>query len=262
LPSWALSTTDIDVLVEMLQLPPVPYPLDVPSPGVTIDERQRHVAAVRADLTERGLIQGLSPAGDLADALDLLVSGEIVIDGRLAVDQPLDLVGVVRGDHAALAVQTGDKIRISLVRDHDVVPLIVDLLPAMRPLTGNSTTIPYKALTHALTAFMDTGDSVQFKQILTEAGVRSQDVQSLSDLLQVRSVAAQFGVAFRMPATDTYRNRRVWTWYATELAGGALMGHDSNDSPTWTNLIPANPERVGQYLKNALYSLRYASASG
>jgi hypothetical protein len=236
----------------------LPYPLDVPSPGESVDERARHVEMVLADLARRGLVQGAGLAVDLADALDLLVSGEIVIDGRLALGRPLDLVGVVHNDRAVLAVQAGDTVQVSLVHDRDLVQSIVALLPAARRLTGNSMTIPYEAFTRALTTFVDTGDSFEFEQILAQAGVRGQDVQMLAGLAQAGSVAAQFGVARRTPTTDVYRERQVWTWYAAE-AGGVLLSHDSNDSPTWTTLTPADPARLGQYLGKALYTLRYGS---
>jgi hypothetical protein len=63
-------------------------------------------------------------------------------------------------------------------------------------------------------------------------------------------------VGIRTPATDAYRERRVWAWYATE-ACGVLMSLDSNDVPAWTTLVPADPARVGQYLGNALCALKY-----
>lgn len=247
---------DLDVLVETLRLPSLPYPLEVPSPGVTFADRRRHVAGVLADLAGRGLVRGAGLAGDLGVALDLVACGELVLDGRLALGQPLDLVGALRGEQAALAVRTGDTVRVSLVHERDLVRLIVDLLPPSRRLTGNSKSIPYEALTNALTAIAESGDYVEFERILTRAGVRDQDVRLFAGLVRAGSAAAQFGVALRTPATDAYRERRVWAWYATE-AGGVLLSNDSTDSPAWTTLVPADPARVGQYLRDALYALKY-----
>jgi ESX secretion-associated protein EspG len=253
--SWDLSTVEMDVLVETLRLPSLPYPLEVPSPGVTFDDRRRHVEAVLADLAGRGLVR-TDLTGDLGVAIELLASGELVIDGRLAVGRPLDLVGALRGDQAALAVQTGDTVRVSLVHERDLVRLIVDMLPPLRRLTGNSKSIPHEALTNALTAFAESGDYFEFERILTQAGVRDQDVRLLAGLVRAGSAAAQFGVALRTPTTDAYRERRVWAWYATE-AGGVLLSNDSTGSPAWTTLVPADPARVGQYLRDALYALKY-----
>lgn len=250
---------DMDVLVETLRLPSLPYPLEVPSPGVTFEDRRRHVEAVLADLAGRGLVRGSDLTSDLGVALDLVASGELVIDGRLAVGQPLDLVGALRGDRAALAVQAGDTVRVSLVHDRDLVRLIVDLLPPLPPLrrlARNSTSIPHEALTNALTAIAESGDFLEFERILTQADVRDQDVQLLAGLVRAGSAAAQFGVALRTATTDAYRERRVCAWYATE-AGGVLMSHDSTESPAWTTFIPADPARVGQHLRDALYALKY-----
>lgn len=260
MPDWTLSIVDIDVLVEMSLLPSPPYPLEVPSPGETFDKRRRHVDMVRAALASRGLVQGTNIAGDLREALTLLVTGELVIDGRFSIGQPLDVVGVVRDDQAALAVQTDDKVRLSLVPDHVLTGMIVDLLPASRKLAGNSTSVPHAALTRALTAITRSGDFFEFEQILGQAGVRDQDVRLLAELARAKGAAAQFGVALRTPTTDVYRKRRVWTWYTTN-AGGVLLGLDSADSPTWTTLVPADPARVGQYLRDALHDLRYGRDS-
>lgn len=223
---------------------------------MTFDDRRRHVEAVLADLTGRGLVRGAALTGDLGVALDLVATGELVIDGRLTVGQQFDLVGVLRGDQAALAVQAGDTIWVSLVHERDLVRLIVDMLPPLRRLTGNSKNIPHEAFTNALAALAESGDYFEFERILAQTGVHDQDVRLLAGLVRSGSAAAQFGVALRTPATDAYRQRRVWTWYATE-AGGALLSNDSTDSPAWTTLVPADPARVGQYLRDALYALKY-----
>lgn len=246
---WVLSTVDIGALADSLALPSLPYPLDVPSPGVTYEERRHHVEAVLADLAGQRF-------DALRDALVLLAFGEFVVDGRLAAGRRLDLVGAVRGDRAALAVQAGDTVRVSLVHGGALVGLIVDLLPPVRQLAGNSTTVPQDALRNALTEITRSGDFLEFERILTDAGVRGRDVRSLAELVRADGAAAQFGVARRDPATDTSRDRRVWTWYASE-SGGVLLGLGSDASPAWTTFVPANPARVGQYLAEALYGLRY-----
>jgi hypothetical protein len=256
LSSWTLSTVDIEVLVATLSLPSLPYPLEVPSPGVTFDERRRHVEAVRADLADRGLVQGLAATGRLRDALDLLTSGELVIDGRLDVGRPLDLVGVVGGDQAVLATQTGDTVRVSLVHDSALTGLIVDLLPPVGQLAGSSTSVPHEVLVGALATIAESGDFSAFERTLAQAGVRGSDVRLLAELVRAKGAAAQFGISFRVPTTDVYRRRRVWSWYAS-AAGGILLGPDSSDSPEWTTLVPANPARVGRYLRDALSDLRY-----
>lgn len=243
--------------MEALALPSLPCPLTMPSPGVTFEERRRHVDAVLADLAARGF----GPGDALCDALVLLARGEFVIDGRLMVDRPLDLVGAVSGDRAALAVQAGDVVRVSLVPDSALTGLIVDLLPEVGQLAGNSTAMPHGAFVRALADIARTKDFIEFERILTDAGVRGSDVRLFAELVRGGSAAAQFGVAVRAPATDSFRHRRVWTWYASD-AGGVLLGLDSRASPSWVTLVPAAPARVGQYLGDELYDLRYGDIRG
>ncbi len=253
MPSWTLSTVDIEVLAETLALPPLPFPLDVPSPRATSEER-RHLDAVRADLADRGLVAG----GALGDALVLLACGEFLIDGRLAVGRQLDLVGAVRGERAALAVRSGEAVQVSLVHVGSLTDRIVDLLPSVRQLPGNSTTMPHDALVRALRSITRDGDLREFERILTEAGVRDTDMRLLAELVRDEGATAQFGVAARKSGTDSVPKRRVWTWYASE-AGGVLFGFDS---PAWTSVVPASPRRVGQFLGRALYELRYGDVRG
>lgn len=244
--SWTLSTVDMEFLVDALSLPSLPYPLGSPSPGIAFDERRRLVESVRADLAGRGL----SSEGTLGDALVLLAFGELVVDGRLTVGRQVDLVGVVRDDRAALAVRSGDSVRIDLVRDDALTDLIVELLPAMPPLRGNTADVRHHALAKAISRI---GDLREFERVLADAEARGTDGRLLA--------GAQFGVAVRTPATDAYRDRRVWIWYASD-AGGVLLGHDANDPPRWTTLVPAAPERVGHCLSETLYDLRYGRVRG
>ncbi|HEV2779014.1 MAG TPA: ESX secretion-associated protein EspG [Actinophytocola sp.] len=251
-----MSTIDMAVLAEVLRLPLFPYPLEVPTSGVTVDEHHRHVEAVLAGLVERGFVHGSTVAVDLSYALDLLASGELVVDGRLVVGHQCDLVGTVREGHAALAVRTGDAVQIGLMPSRYLVQSIVKLLPDVPPLRGSSLTIPAESFTRALAVAAQTVGSSETYEFFTEAGIRSQDAQTLASIVRTTGVAAQFGVSFRKPLVDLHQKRKTWTWYATE-AGGIVLTHDSNERPTWTTLTPADPTRVGDYLDEALYALKY-----
>jgi len=250
-PRWVLSEVDLDVLVELTRSPDLPYPLQLGSPGVTFDERRRHVEGARTGLVARGLVDGLDPVADLRHALSLLTSGELVLDGRIASAR---LVGVVRGDEAVLAVQTGETVRLSLMPDQLLVSMITEWLPPVPRRAGNSTAVPREAVMRALTAVAESGDHGELGRVLVEAGIREPDVRTLTELVRGKGVAAQFGIARRSAATDTYRERRVWSWYATR-AGGLLMSCDTADP--WASLVPADPARVAEYLGDALYELRY-----
>lgn len=245
--SWHLSTVDMNFLVEALSLPPLPYPLGAPSPGMTFDERRRLVERVRADLANRGLTSD----GTLGDALVLLAFGEVVIDGRLTAGGEVDLVGAVRDDLSALVVRTDATVRVDLVDACALTDVIVGLLPATPQPPGNPATVPHEALARALAA----SDSRDLERLLADADAGDTDARLLADLLRTDD-AARFGVAARAPATDAYRDRRVWTWYAS-AAGGVLVSHDSDEAPTSTTLVPAAPARVGRCLSDALCGLRH-----
>jgi hypothetical protein len=251
LPGWTLSTTDVDVLVEVAGLPPLPYPLEIPATGDTVGGRARHVAAVSAALAERGLVEDGEVVPGLRNALNLLASGGLVLDGRLGAPVNADLVAVVRRDRAVLAVQKGDSVRLGWVSGHDVVGVVVDMLPATRQLQGGSITVRQDLLSAALAAATEAGDLDELTRVLRDCGVRDRDVRVIAELAASDGMTAQFGVAFRNPETERYRERGVWSWYATQ-SGGVLLCLDQEGTPPWTTLVPADPARVGRYLQDAL----------
>jgi hypothetical protein len=241
----------MDVLVEISRLPPLPYPLEIPATGDTVGARRQYMAAMSADLAERGLVEDGEVVPGLRNALELLASGELVLDGRLGRPRPADLVAVARRDRAVLAVQTGDSVRLDRVADHAVVGMVVDLLPATNRLPGGSTTVRADTLNAALSAAAGTGDIGELTRTLRDGGVRDRDVRMIAELAGSDGTAAQFGVAFRNPATERYRERGVWSWYATR-SGGVLLCLDQDGTPPWTTFVPADPARVGRYLQDAL----------
>ncbi|MGB3437356.1 MAG: ESX secretion-associated protein EspG [Actinophytocola sp.] len=247
----------MDVLVETSRLPPLPYPLEIPVTGDTVGARRRHVASMAAVLAERGLMEDGEVVPGLRNALQLLASGELVLDGRLGGPRPADIVAVVRRDRAVVAVQTGDSVRLDRVPDHAVVGMVVDLLPATRQLQGGSTAIRQDTLDAALSSAVDSGDIGELTRVLRDGGVRDRDVHMVADLARSDGMAAQFGVALRNPATERYRERGVWSWYATK-SGGVLLCLDQDGTPPWTTFVPADPARVGRYLQDALDARKHA----
>jgi hypothetical protein len=251
-----LTAEDVDVLSELLKLPPFPLSLEPAPSGARFDEHKLQLERVLDRLREQGLVHGTAVRDDLADALGLLACGEIVIDGCLLIDRPLDVVGVVQDDQAAVGIQSDETVQLCTVPGRYLVDMIVSLLPNVSRLPGSSLTFPHDVFIRALSAFVKSGDGGELDRILVEGGISSADAYFLASMARADGLIAQFSVSIRNPITETYRNRSTWIWYAT-TAGGVLLSHADKEHPVWTTLTPADPARVGRHLSDAVYTLKY-----
>src|SRR5215204_3989394 len=92
---WRLSAVELDVLWREFGRGLPPYPLELPSPGTTFEERAEIVTGVWAQLAGRGVVapgpdRRLPP--DIDEALSVLENGRVVIDGILDFGEQVGLL--------------------------------------------------------------------------------------------------------------------------------------------------------------------------
>jgi len=235
---WRLSAVDFDVLWREAGHGEPPYPLEIPSPGRTHQERAEIVAAVRADLAARG-------TGGLAEAVALLAGGDVLIDGHLVLDDYVRLVATRVADRAAMALQHQDRLIVRAMAGPRLDAALVELLPATPAAHGQSVSLPYQALTGALAGLVEQGSAWEFERALKQAGIRGQDVRWIVGMLGAgRGNGAQFGVTVRR---DGGREQRlgILSWYAT-ATGGVLIHRPPGGQ--WVTIAPGDPARLVSWL--------------
>ena len=253
-----LSLPAIDILWEDLRLGGIPFPLEVPGHGDTVEERARIRAAVYTQLERRDLARGGRPTSGLATVLRLLATPKVAIDlvalAELDDARPIRAVVAARGKNAVLAVQHELAIRLSVLRDAAAIGSIVDLLPPNRSGPGQSVTLPAAMLSrqavpaagrhrrtasgvlHTATRTVDHTAQLRFLDSVLERPV----VRAGSIGIVLRD---ENGKIQRLPGIgffDTDQGR-----YATTV----LRGSDGED---WTTVSPTDNARLSHRLAETL----------
>ncbi|MEV0680744.1 ESX secretion-associated protein EspG [Actinosynnema sp. NPDC050436] len=191
---------ELDALGEALRVDVRVFPFDIGHHGSTREERVAVVARAHRDLTDRGLVRAGGFAPDLVESLRLLAGGRVAVAlvGTSGGERP---VALAAADDRAGVLAVGGDATVTFHRRHpdDVVPALVDLLPAVRPGPGASVTV-----------------------VDAPAPARAPD----EDFSEFRFTAAPGPAApsARAAVEDILRRPRVGAGHFTVTAGGAHRG--------------------------------------
>jgi hypothetical protein len=228
---WPLSAVEFDVLWREAGFGEPPYPIELASPGTTHAERASIVATALAGLAGRGIDRE-----DVTDTLAMLVHGEVLVDGRVQLDEHVRLLATRIGDHAAVVTQRGEDLLVRRLDGARLGAALTQVLPQVPPAHGQSVSLSYRALTAALSGLGDGGSLWDFEQALKLAGVRGPDVRWFAGMVGGGGGAgAQFGV--------TARGHRLGlvAWYATADGGVLMQRHPDSD---WVTVAPGDASRL------------------
>ncbi|CAM4186583.1 ESX secretion-associated protein EspG [Kibdelosporangium persicum] len=247
-PDFVISARELDFLWEHLELGRMPYPIDVPSNGATMQERDRMRAETLDPLIDRGLLRGQLP-----DLLRVLASPTMSVDTVGFADGPIRGLAASDGSQAVLATVYDDEVSIAAIRPTALARSIVELLPAGDPGTGNAISVPHQALQRAVDGESDDpfGDDDE-RGILVSNGVNEYDATALLELTERRIRGGQFGVntttrATRARAGASTRSKTMVTWFDT-ATGRYLVVHDG----TWVSIAPAGADRIANRIDELL----------
>jgi hypothetical protein len=255
-PEFVLSPAELDVLWHDLELGRLPYPLDVPSLGSTMEERARLRLTVLEGLVQRGLAHDHR----LLDLLRLLSDHQIAVDAVANMDQrPVRAVAASNGDQAVLVVIDEDQIGLVEVRPTSLAKSIVGVLSNGSAGPGSALSLRLETLASAV-ALQDEPDEnddpwgdedLNETQSLQRAGMSKQDASVISELAENRVAGGQFGVTRR--GENRYRSERaevLINWFDTPQ-GRYLMVRENG----WLSLSPTDNERIANRIDSVLASV-------
>ncbi len=233
---YQLSAREFDFLWEHLELGRMPYPIDVPSNGATLEER----AQLRAET-----MAGLRFDTRFTDLLRVLAAPTVSVDTVGFGDGPIRGLAATDGTFGTLVAIDGDTLSFAAIRPTSLATSIVEVLPPGEPGTGHAISLPQQAMQRAVDGEDDDpfGDSDEHS-ILISNGVSDQDATMLVELADRRIRGGQFGVTTTSRATSVRagartRSKTMITWFDTS-AGRYLMVHDG----TWISIAPADAGRI------------------
>lgn len=255
-PEYLLSPAELDVLWHDLDQGRLPYPLDVPSLGSTMEERAR----LRLDVLDGLQRRGLANDQRLLDLLRLLANHRVAVDAVANMERrPVRAVAASDDDQAVLAVIDEDQIGLLEVRPTSLAKSIVGVLSDGTAGPGSALSLRVETLTAAVALQEEPEESddpwgdedLDEKQALQRAGLSKQDATVIGELAENRVAGGQFGVTRR--DGSRYREERsdvLVNWFDTPQ-GRYLMVRENG----WLSLSPTDNERIANRIDSVLASV-------
>ncbi len=236
--SVVLSALEFDVVWESLRLPARHVVLDVPSPGVTRNQRAGLVATAWAGLAERGLAENGRVHAELADRLAVLAYPERSVDAWIWTDREIRGLAAQVGREAMLAVVDRGEVWLIPARDSSLAEAAVSMAGECPPGRGRSTSVPLDALRAADRAAG--GDPQSLVVELTELDVPLGKAQIMARMFAGLVGRGQFGAQRTDARRGTHRAERVVAFHDTGTGRYLYLTRPSPDGRVWATVTPAD----------------------
>jgi hypothetical protein len=247
--SVVLSALEFDVVWESQRFPSRHVVLDVPSPGVTRNQRAELVAKAWAGLAERGLADNGRVDGELADRLALLAYPDRSVDGWIWTDREIRALAAQSGRDALLAVLDNDEVWLIPARDSSLAEAAVSITGDLPAGYGRSTSVPLDVLRAADLAAG--GDPQALVVELTDRDVSLGKSQVLAGMFTGMVGRGQFGAQRTGTGRVTHRAERVVAFHDTRRGRYLYLTRPSADGRMWATITPAD----NQALATAVWEL-------
>ncbi len=239
-PDFVLSASEFDLLCGELGVGRVPFPLEVPSVGATVEERAALTDEVYRDLADRGLATGGQLDAELEGLLRLLSRHEVSVDAVGHVEGPMRAIVAADQRAGVLGEIVADQVWLTGIRPTALASSIVGVLPTADPGPGRAMSVPQEPLAAVLNTDEDEVDDDPFggdlddRTALTRAGLPAQDAEALVELASSRLAGGQFGVS-----RGALRSSTLVTWFDTHQGRYLVVSEGS-----WLSFAPADNGRI------------------
>lgn len=247
-----LSAVEFDVLVEHLDLHPVPLVLTVPSPGRTHTERSRVVADAWRALAGRGLADSSAPHPELAAQLRVLARPAREVDARLWLGRSVRALAAsgAGGERAVLAVKDGAAITTHPIAASGLPRQALSALPEAPAGPGRSVSVRSADLDAAAA---ECGDDVHgLTAALQARGVRRDDAAAVTDMVRGARSHGQFGAAARDHRGHRVRAGHVVGVFDTDRGRYLQLRRSTPSGEEWSTLAPVDARRLLAQLEELL----------
>jgi hypothetical protein len=244
-----LSHLEFDLLWTDLDLGELPYPLDVPSHGYTMAEREELGGQVFESLDAAGLIDGEEISRELGEWLALLGRPALSVDALLIGEVPLRLLAAAGRRHGVLAVLDAAELALRPIAPGELVDAVAAVIGDAPAGRGEPVRLPRETFSAAMNAFATKGHE-GFEWELSRAGVTGREVRALSTLVGARrTCSGQLG------ANGPGGRSPVLAWFDTE-AGRYLAAVEAVAGDRWVTLAPADGHRLVTHLAELVGRVR------
>ncbi|WP_246470800.1 ESX secretion-associated protein EspG [Saccharopolyspora phatthalungensis] len=243
-PDFVLSAAEFDLIYGALGLGRVPFPLEVPSLGATMEQRSELAAEAFRAVADRGLAEGDRLDSRLAELLRLLGDHLTSVDVVGHIEQPVRALAAVDKRAGVLAQLVADELWFTEIRPTALATSVVGVLPPNEPGPLRAISLPYELLANALDEDDEDpfGGDLDDEMALTRAGLSAQDAATLTELANTRQAGGQFGVSHRSTRASTLVN-----WFDTHQGRYLMVSADS-----WLSIAPADNQRIERRLDDVV----------
>jgi hypothetical protein len=246
----SLSALEFDVLWEHLRLGSMPLAVKVPSPGKTYEERAALEQRAWSDLEGRGLGRPVAVHPEIEYALRLLARPDREVDARAWVDRSVRLIAASVGDEAAVAVLSDDQLTLRRTSASGLASTAVGLLPSGAAGPGKSVSLRSDDFEAAANGAGGTQQG--FHAALRGRGIRSDDADALSTMINDVRGTGNFGAAARDRLGRRQRGDRVVSFFDTDAGRYVQIRRASPDGNLWTTISPADNRKLVQHVEQML----------
>jgi hypothetical protein len=245
-----LSLLEFDLLWEELgEGAPPPYPLEIPSHGATLEERDELDDEVFAGLQAAGLAEDDEVAEELARPLRVLAKPSYSVDLMVVGAERLRAIAAAGRHHAVLAAQDEQDVALEPLRPVDLVDAMLHVIGDVPAGAGERVSLPRAAYAAAMDAYARKGYTA-FEEALTSAGITGRAVRPVATMVSApRTVAGQFA------ANGPGGRSAVLNWLDTDEGRYAIV-IDSKDVEPWVTVTPADVSWLANQLGELLNSVR------
>lgn len=246
----SLSALEFDVLWEHLNLGAMPLVVKVPSPGKTDEERAELEEQAWSDLESRGLGRKVDLDPDIEPMLRLLARPDREVDGRTYVDRGVRLLAGSVGDEAALVVLSQGQLTLRRASAANLAGAAFGVLPARPAGSGRSVTLRSEDFEAAANDASRTRDG--FRAALRTRGVRADDADALTEMIDDVKATGNFGAAARDRLDRRMRADRVVAFFDTDDGRYVQIRRKSADGNLWTTISPADSRKLVHHIDELL----------
>ncbi|UJW31951.1 ESX secretion-associated protein EspG [Saccharothrix sp. AJ9571] len=240
-----LSHLEFDLLWEDLADGEPPYPLEVPSHGATLPERDALGSEVFAGLEEAGLVRGEELDTELERMFEVLDRPLASVDALIFGAHSLRMLAAGDGERAVLAVLDEREVALEPLAMSHLTTAIANVIGELPAGPGEPVRVPRTAFSAAMDAYARTGYD-GFERALADAGVTGRAVRAFATITGSGRTAAG-----QVAANGRGGRSPILSWYDTEAGRYAVTVETVNGEQLAT-LTPADGTWMARRLAGLL----------